>query len=73
MSYDPSEDTAAMPKLLDRYTQATASMFRPDIDCAIDIATQMQERLARVIRYWNDRKQQCQSSTQLSSAPGSSQ
>lgn len=74
-SYDPSADMAGMHRLLDEYTQATASMFRPDIDSAIDAVSEMRARLSRVLEYWNERSRKpCPSecSSQSSSAPGAS-
>lgn len=55
-NYDPSNDTAGFTKVYDKYVQATASMSRPDIDSAIDCATELANRAARVRDYWKLRK-----------------
>lgn len=56
LGYDPSNDTAGITKVYDKYVQATASVNRPDIDSAIKHATDLADRLARVRDYWKLRK-----------------
>ena len=56
MNYDPSNDTAGLVKVYDKYVQATASVNNPDIDAAIDCATNLADRMARVRDYWKLRK-----------------
>lgn len=59
MSYDPSNDMAGFTKVYDKYVQATASTFRPDIEAAIRLAEELENRAARVRAYWQARKQGC--------------
>ena len=66
MSYDPSNDMAGFPKLFDKYMQATASTFRPNVEEAIRIAEELENRASRVRSYWQSRKRQC---PQQSSSP----
>lgn len=59
MSYDPSNDMAGFMKIYDEYVQATASTFRPDIEKAIRLAEELENRASRARSYWQSRKYQC--------------
>ena len=50
--YDPSNDMAGFTKVYDKYVQAVASTYRPQIDDAITHATDLENRAARARAYW---------------------